>query len=47
MIGSQTETNGVYLKQPPTQYAKLFRYVPADIFFARFRVAGKLIHDGL
>jgi hypothetical protein len=31
----------------PTQYSNLTRYVPSGTFFARMRVAGKLIRQSL
>src|SRR5476649_1544776 len=31
----------------PTQYSNLIRYVPSGTFFARLRVAGKLIRQSL
>jgi hypothetical protein len=31
----------------PTQYSNLIRYVPSGTFFARLRVAGKLIRQSI
>lgn len=48
MKESQAETNGDPPKKwQPTQYANLIRYIPSGIFFARLRVAGKLIRKSL
>jgi hypothetical protein len=31
----------------PTKYQRLFRYVPWEVIFARFKIAGKLVRKSL
>ncbi|MFM2295972.1 MAG: hypothetical protein RLZZ350_2385 [Verrucomicrobiota bacterium] len=48
MNKSQSESNQRKPKlYQPTQYANLIRYVPSGTYFARLRVAGKLIRQSL